>query len=805
MKLIMETFSGRKGIKFFNNINEYVDFMTKFGHKIKKVVESDIPYNDKSVDMPKVTPSQGWEQVDNSAFSDLTSNGEKSDCLLSKCNSGEQKSDAKFEPSKSSEKSDKQDMPKVEQSPVKTSKNGDEKEVKEFTYNDSDNKEEKSDDKEDKKEKVNEAVETQLDMFDDEYNTQYVDGVQTYDFHTINNFMGEIAPNLSYTKDVEKDGKIYLGYQGNNLNSKEFKRIKESIKNKFQDNVKVQMARAEYAPEQKTLYISYIPASDDQIDEAAYEESTDYLVDEYFVYLYMICYGKTVEQNDSLKYIVNKLTKKDKRFTKIHERLMGFINDNLRKYPSSVLVNALQRLAYSLGVSESILDKAKETFDKEELNENNMEDDMKETFDDEILETLRIAGVNINEDYDLESDDLDDNQDIDEEAIINEIKQIMKDENISEEEAISYYSTMENMEENFVKSIWNEYNQLSEQFGEQAYNDDDGDIDEKSGKEKLFEEDPLEEAPMSDEEFDNLKDGDKINWDLAKYNSNFTVRKNNNNLDLIGDEGQGNKMNQNSLSDKEYIKQYFSKGKKVSPDKNSLEYAQDQVRAWKKEKERAEYDDFSYSNGKMHDINSNLRYWQQRVKELSSNITESENETLEETKPARYNQHLGKDKSFANISASRSNDEFEKPGMEKEKQKQSEENNRKTAQLKKDIKDMGLSYIKTYGAWRDEGPVTQENSFLIPNITKEQALELGKKYGQYSVIFKDKGDDTAYMYITLDGDDFGKKDMTFDMSKDAKFSQVKKGKDELDPYSGWTGLKPGGKGYNLSYNVKDED
>lgn len=125
--------------------------------------------------------------------------------------------------------------------------------------------------------------------------------------------------------------------------------------------------------------------------------------------------------------------------------------------------------------------------------------------------------------------------------------------------------------------------------------------------------------------------------------------------------------------------------------------------------------------------------------------------------------------------------------------------------MKKDIKDLGLSYIKTYGAWRDEGPVTQEDSFLIPNITKEQALELGKKYGQYSVIFKEEGDDNAYMYITLDNEDFGKKDMTFDMGDKAKFTQVKKGKDELDPYSGYTGLKPGGKGYNLSYKVKEED
>lgn len=56
---------------------------------------------------------------------------------------------------------------------------------------------------------------------------------------------------------------------------------------------------------------------------------------------------------------------------------------------------------------------------------------------------------------------------------------------------------------------------------------------------------------------------------------------------------------------------------------------------------------------------------------------------LNETKPARYHQHLGKNKSFANISASRSDDELEKPGNEKDKQKQSESNNKKNRTIKK--------------------------------------------------------------------------------------------------------------------------
>ena len=121
----------------------------------------------------------------------------------------------------------------------------------------------------------------------------------------------------------------------------------------------------------------------------------------------------------------------------------------------------------------------------------------------------------------------------------------------------------------------------------------------------------------------------------------------------------------------------------------------------------------------------------------------------------------------------------------------------------KDIKDMGLSYVKTYGAWHEQDKTTKEKSFLIPDITREQALELGKKYGQYSIIFKDKEDDTAYMLITLDNENFGNVDGKFDMSGKEKFTHVDTKDDELQNYTGYTGLKPNGHGYNLSYKWKD--
>lgn len=187
-------------------------------------------------------------------------------------------------------------------------------------------------------------------------------------------------------------------------------------------------------------------------------------------------------------------------------------------------------------------------------------------------------------------------------------------------------------------------------------------------------------------------------------------------------------------------------------------------------------------------------------------------EEIEETKPERLKHHIFNDKSFANISASRTNDEYEILDTDDEetkkykrmmKQKQAAENNRKTEQLKRDIKALGLSYIKTYGAWRDEGQPTYEESFLIPNISKEQALALGKKYKQYSIIHKDKNSDKAYMYITLDNDSFGNVDMAFDVSKQKGVNTAIEPLN-LKPYSGYSGLKRKGKGFNYSYYEKEK-
>lgn len=183
-RMAIETNSGRKGIKHFNDLNEFVNFMTINNHKIKAVMEADMPYNDKPVKLPKASTSKGWEQLDASAFGDIDSDGEKGEQILPTGNSGVFKNNASFEFSKSSENADKAETPKIEKSSVKAdnSESSQSKKVSpnfsEFKYEEKsedtnkedsvksekeDSKEEKSENKDDEK-KVNESLEINEDF-----------------------------------------------------------------------------------------------------------------------------------------------------------------------------------------------------------------------------------------------------------------------------------------------------------------------------------------------------------------------------------------------------------------------------------------------------------------------------------------------------------------------------------------------------------------------------------------------------------------------------------------------------------------
>jgi len=65
------------------------------------------------------------------------------------------------------------------------------------------------------------------------------------------------------------------------------------------------------------------------------------------------------------------------------------------------------------------------------------------------------------------------------------------------------------------------------------------------------------------------------------------------------------------------------------------------------------------------------------------------------------------------------------------------ENNKLYAELKTAVRAMGLGFIEMRGGYKgDQGFVT-EPSLFVPSISRKQIVELGKKYNQHSVIFKD--------------------------------------------------------------------
>lgn len=82
-------------------------------------------------------------------------------------------------------------------------------------------------------------------------------------------------------------------------------------------------------------------------------------------------------------------------------------------------------------------------------------------------------------------------------------------------------------------------------------------------------------------------------------------------------------------------------------------------------------------------------------------------------------------------------------------------------QLRKDIRSMGYGYIEMDSGYtyQDTGVTMEEMSFFIPEITRRQALELGRKYDQESIIFKD-----AKQFAILMSDT-GAVDMEFEIER----------------------------------------
>jgi hypothetical protein len=117
------------------------------------------------------------------------------------------------------------------------------------------------------------------------------------------------------------------------------------------------------------------------------------------------------------------------------------------------------------------------------------------------------------------------------------------------------------------------------------------------------------------------------------------------------------------------------------------------------------------------------------------------------------------------------------------------------AELMKTVRELGFGYIRMNGGYVEkvfaddsteqnqkyaEVPVHEE-SILIPNISKEKAMELGAKYNQDSILYKDK--DSFQLIGTNKATGFGNVIMTFKFGagKD-NFDQTDRGVDPKDAF-----------------------
>lgn len=66
------------------------------------------------------------------------------------------------------------------------------------------------------------------------------------------------------------------------------------------------------------------------------------------------------------------------------------------------------------------------------------------------------------------------------------------------------------------------------------------------------------------------------------------------------------------------------------------------------------------------------------------------------------------------------------------------ENKERYEQLKKDVRALGYGYIETRGGYEEKGAgIVTEPSLLVPEMSRKDAIALGEKYDQDSILYKD--------------------------------------------------------------------
>lgn len=112
------------------------------------------------------------------------------------------------------------------------------------------------------------------------------------------------------------------------------------------------------------------------------------------------------------------------------------------------------------------------------------------------------------------------------------------------------------------------------------------------------------------------------------------------------------------------------------------------------------------------------------MKLIKEHIEES---TLSEATTSRIYRRLTDKNTCAIISAFRGDNTLE-------------ENMSLHRRLKADVRALKLGFNEFISRWVEDGIAYDERSLLIPHITKEQAIALGEKYNQSSIIWKDENE-----------------------------------------------------------------
>ena len=146
-------------------------------------------------------------------------------------------------------------------------------------------------------------------------------------------------------------------------------------------------------------------------------------------------------------------------------------------------------------------------------------------------------------------------------------------------------------------------------------------------------------------------------------------------------------------------------------------------------------------------------------------------EYLTESSLSRVWQHVEKkDSIFAVISAYQGED----PSVDKKNH----------VKLHNEIRSMGYGLIEFESQWEyDDGFVGKEKSFMVPNIKKDEALVLCKKYKQEAILYKDsdglvelkQNGSVAMKFKSSSGK------QNFTMANKQVFSKLSKGSDKGKP------------------------